>query len=80
MNTLEVVLKMPAEAAKVCCRSVGIETKSEALSRSSIELSSRGDRLTLLIKAQDLSAMRAALNTYLRWISMCAGLTEKPQK
>jgi len=80
MNELAVTLEMPAEAAKICCESVGIEAKSEALSRSSVELTQKGDSLNLRISSQDLGAMRAALNTYLRWIIMCHGLVDDKRK
>lgn len=76
MNRLEVYLKIPAHAAEICRRSVEIETQSEALLRSKVELSCAGEGLKMTVDAADLSSMRAALNTYLRWISMCVDLTE----
>ncbi len=79
MNELSVRLYIPAEAAKVCCQSVGLEAQSEALTRSKVELSCEKDCLLLHITASDLSAMRAAVNTYLRWIIMCCDLTEEKQ-
>lgn len=79
MNELSVRLSMPAEAARVCCESVGLEAKSEALSRSSVELSCADGCLLLHVTATDLGAMRAAVNTYLRWIAMCCDLTEEKQ-
>lgn len=74
MNELKIRLKIPTEIARICCQSVGIETKSEALSRSRVDLGYDENYLKLDIDAQDLSAMRAALNTYLRWIIMCHDL------
>lgn len=74
MNELEIRLKIPTEIARICCQSVGIEAKSEALSRSKVDLGYDENYLKLNIDAQDLSAMRAALNTYLRWIIMCCNL------
>lgn len=74
MNELRIMLEIPAEIAEVCCRSIGIEAESEALSRSKVDLKYDGDYLKLDITARDLGAMRAALNTYLRWIIMCHDL------
>jgi len=76
MNRLEVTLRIPAQAAEICRRSVEIETQSEALIRSKVDLSCDGVGLRMTVTSSDLSSMRAALNTYLRWISMCVGLLE----
>ena len=67
------------ETAQVCCASVGLEAESEALSRSKVELSCEKDALVLHVSALDLGAMRAAVNTYLRWIIMCCDLTAQEQ-
>ena len=69
-------MNIPAKAADICAKAVQMEAQSEALMRSKVELSCEGDRLKMIVIAGDLSAMRAALNTYLRWISMCIGLVE----
>ncbi|MEA3255857.1 MAG: KEOPS complex subunit Pcc1 [Candidatus Altiarchaeota archaeon] len=74
MNELRIRLGVPTEIAEICCRSVEIEAKSEALHRSNIDLEYGRDYLSLNINASDLGAMRAALNTYLRWIIMCCDL------
>ena len=79
MNELSILLTVPGEIAQVCCRSVGLEARSEALSRSKVELSCEDDSLRLNIFAQDLGSMRAAVNTYLRWVIMCCDLTEEKQ-
>ena len=76
MNRLEVTLKIPAHAAEICRRAVEIETQNEALLRSKVELSSDPQGLRMTVLASDLSSMRAALNTYLRWISMCVDLMD----
>jgi tRNA threonylcarbamoyladenosine modification (KEOPS) complex Pcc1 subunit len=75
MNELSIRLEVPGETAQVCCRSVGLEAQSEALSRSKVELSCEKDALILNVNSEDLGAMRAAVNTYLRWIIMCCDLT-----
>jgi tRNA threonylcarbamoyladenosine modification (KEOPS) complex Pcc1 subunit len=79
MNELSIRLAVPGEIAQVCCASVGLEAKSEALSRSKVELSCEKDALILHVSAEDLGAMRAAVNTYLRWIIMCCDLTSEKQ-
>ena len=74
MNTLKVDVSLPTDVAEACVAAVGPETKSEALTRSKLTLKKTADGLRLSIEAEDLHAMRAAANTYLRWIIMCTEL------
>jgi tRNA threonylcarbamoyladenosine modification (KEOPS) complex Pcc1 subunit len=80
MFELEVTINLPIHAAQICRDSIQMEAQSEAISRSRITLSCQGDNLLFHVSAADLPAMRAAMNTYLRWINMCAGLTGSPEK
>jgi tRNA threonylcarbamoyladenosine modification (KEOPS) complex Pcc1 subunit len=77
MFDLEVTIDLPLHAARICAESIQMEAQSEALSRSKIDLSCREDALIFRVAASDLSSMRAAMNTYLRWINMCASLIDK---
>lgn len=38
--------------------------------RTRVHLTSEGDEIVLDVEASDLGALRAALNSYLRWISI----------
>lgn len=38
--------------------------------RTRVSLTSEGDEIILNVEASDLGALRAALNSYLRWISI----------
>ncbi len=76
MNLLEVTINVPSEVADVCCRSIEMETKSDALRRSEITLDRDGNFMNLKIRARDLTALRGSMNTYLRWIAMCLNLTK----
>jgi len=44
------------------------ETKISPASRSKVQVEGKGNRLALVFEARDTSALRAALNSYLRWI------------
>jgi len=44
------------------------ETRISSTSRSKVQAEGKGNRLTLIFEARDTSALRAALNSYLRWI------------
>ena len=76
MNLLHVDIHVPSEAAEVCCRAIEMETKSNALHRSKISLNHTRNLLSLRISANDLTALRGSMNTYLRWIGMCLNLTK----
>jgi len=44
------------------------ETKISSARRSTVQVEGEGNRLTLIFEARDTSALRAALNSYLRWV------------
>ena len=46
------------------------ETKRPATSRSRVQLEVQGCRVTIRIEANDTSALRATLNSYLRWVTL----------
>jgi tRNA threonylcarbamoyladenosine modification (KEOPS) complex Pcc1 subunit len=79
MNELLVTLELTEETAQTCMKAVGLEVEKDVHERSSVELKYGSGLLVLIIKSKDLTSMRAALNTYLRWIIMCSNLigTEK---
>ncbi|MEA2090707.1 MAG: KEOPS complex subunit Pcc1, partial [Thermoproteota archaeon] len=45
------------------------ETESSPTLRSRVELQGNGKSLTLRFEAKDTTALRASVNSYLRWIS-----------
>jgi KEOPS complex subunit Pcc1 len=45
------------------------ETKDCPTLRSTVELKGRKNHLQLLFEAEDTTALRASINSYLRWIS-----------
>jgi len=46
------------------------ETKKPATSRSKVVVEGGDKKLTIRIEAQDTSALRATLNSYLRWVAL----------
>jgi len=46
------------------------ETKRPTTSRSRVQLEGKGKRLIIRIEADDTSALRATLNSYLRWVAL----------
>lgn len=76
MNELRIELRLPKEKVAVCQRALALETENESIQRSKIEVKEFANGLIILVRANDLSAMRAAINTYLRWVIMCCKLIE----
>ncbi|MFP4170580.1 MAG: KEOPS complex subunit Pcc1 [Methanomassiliicoccales archaeon] len=56
-------------------RAVGPEAGRE-IPRARVEASMDGEDMMLRVEASDLSSMRAALNSYLRWIRLCKEMFE----
>ncbi|MFH1055956.1 MAG: KEOPS complex subunit Pcc1 [Candidatus Altiarchaeota archaeon] len=75
MNEFTVSIKVSEDVAKACLKSIKPEIDSDTYGRSKVELKYDGE-LTLRIEAKDLHALRAAANTYLRWLDMCIKLAK----
>lgn len=74
MNTLRMEFKIPEAKAKAILDSVRLEAEKDFHTRSKVKMSYGKGSFLMGIEASDLSAMRAAVNTYLRWIIMCDNL------
>ena len=59
-------VRIEGEEAAVLRRALAPEAGRE-IPKTRVHISGRGRRLTLRIEAQDTGALRAALNSYLRW-------------
>jgi len=75
MNELTVNLKVSKESADAILRSIRPEIEADIHERTHISLAYDGE-LILTITAKDLHAMRAAANTYIRWLDMCMKLVK----
>ena len=73
MNELSINIGMPKQAAKICCEAMGVEIDAvgDEMQRSRVGATYDEGGLNLHITAKDLNALRAALNTYFRWVGMC---------
>lgn len=76
MNTLSIEIETTPEKAEVCKKALELEPKTETLKRSKTEIENKGNTLIIKIKAKDLTALRASMNTYLRWVDMCLQITK----
>ncbi len=74
MNRLELELTLNSDAAEICTRALSLESSHHGTKKSDVEFSYSGDKLKMIVSAEDLSTLRASLNTYLRLIIMCSTL------
>ncbi len=51
-------------------RALRPETQKPLTSRSKVQINEEGKVMTLTFEAQDTSALRAVINSYLRWIAL----------
>lgn len=64
-------IELPSEKmVKTLFKALLPETEKPSTSRSKISIEGESKKLILQIEAKDTSALRAALNSYLRWVSL----------
>jgi tRNA threonylcarbamoyladenosine modification (KEOPS) complex Pcc1 subunit len=76
MNTLTITLELGEEKASAIAKAVGLEAGSELMRRSEVSIRADCGVLAVDLRSDDLSGLRASLNTYMRWIIMCDELVE----
>ncbi len=66
----EIVIQLSSRRhAEAIYKALKPETKHSIGPRSKVEILLRGKTLEIFVFAKDLSALRAAVNSYLRWVS-----------
>jgi len=71
----EITISMDGSRASTIYESLKPETGDES-NRSNVEMKKVPEGLKIIISAQDTSALRASLNSYLRWINGIVGVQE----
>ena len=70
-------LKFPNEKfVALVMDSLGPEAASSSVHRSKVCLSHEGEELTFTFEAEDTTALRASMNTYLRWLQLLNNIYE----
>ncbi|RJS67971.1 hypothetical protein CW680_00815 [Candidatus Bathyarchaeota archaeon] len=67
--TIRISLPSERESA-IIYKALKPETESSPTPRSKVNIDKDGKTLTLTFKASDTTALRAAVNSYLRWIML----------
>jgi len=76
-STGQIDIKLPKRAIDILLISLEPESKTPSSERSTVKLSRTEDGIKLIVVANDTSALRAALNSYLRWIQGILSIIEK---
>lgn len=76
MNSFEAYFTLTEEKAKIMADSLRLESRVLAHERSKTTVSVEGNKLKIEIQSEDLHALRAGVNTYLKWIIMSQQLLD----
>jgi len=74
MHTATIILQHPK--AGVIEKTIRPESAVE-IPRTSVKVSRQDDKLRLDIESGDVNGLRAAVNSYLRWVGMAAEISER---
>jgi len=74
--TAEFKVEVPESLARTLEGSLLPEAESPLSDRSSVEVSLKNGDLIIRIQTSDVMAMRAAVNSYLRWVGAIVGIIE----
>jgi tRNA threonylcarbamoyladenosine modification (KEOPS) complex Pcc1 subunit len=64
----EITIDLPGDLADVMEGSLAPEVERPTSERSQVEVVAGEGKLVIRIKASDVAALRAAVNSYLRWV------------
>ena len=68
---VEIKIELPSvKQVGIFLESLVPETKKVATSRAKVFIEGRGKNLLIRIEAKDTSAVRATINSYLRWVAL----------
>ncbi len=72
----EVTINVPENLLNVIEGSLVPEVEHPTSERSTVEVASEEGKLTIRIEASDVAALRAATNSYLRWVGAILDVVE----
>ncbi|MFW9810970.1 MAG: KEOPS complex subunit Pcc1 [Candidatus Thorarchaeota archaeon] len=74
-STIEIPLESK-ETAELLLAALSPETKSGPSDRATTNVSIRDNVLVIKVEANDITALRAAMNSYIAWVSACLRTVE----
>lgn len=63
--------------ANILCGALLPEAERPSSARSRVTMETKGQLLTIQIRASDIAALRAAMNSYLRWADAVLDVVER---
>jgi len=75
-STAQVEIKLTEKAVEILLIALKPEAETPSSERSTVKLSRDEDKIKILVVANDTTALRAALNSYLRWIQGILNMIE----
>ena len=72
----EITINVPGNLLNVIEGSLVPEVERPTSERSMVEVASEAGKLTIRIEASDVAALRAATNSYLRWVGAILDVVE----
>lgn len=72
----EILIRTSMDLAQILEESLLPEVNSPASERSWVEVEAEGEELFICIGASDVAALRAAFNSYLRWVAAILDVVE----
>ena len=73
-------IELPSEEqAKIVMRALRPEIESSPTRRSEVEIGLDGRKVLLRFKAEDTTALRASVNSYIRWVKLIEDTLSKAE-
>ncbi len=70
-RTSKISIELPSKKmVEILLKALLPETRRSVTSRSKVFVEGIGKRLVIKVQAKDLTALRATLNSYLRWVTL----------
>lgn len=76
----EIQVGASVDVAQILEGSLLPEVRTPTSERSRVEVEAKGDGLVIRVEASDTAALRAALNSYLRWVAAILDVVENVGK
>lgn len=73
----EIRIKASKELVNILLGALQPEAERPSSARSSVSMEAEGRRLAMRVTASDIAALRAALNSYLRWVDAVLDVAER---
>ncbi|MEL9999634.1 MAG: KEOPS complex subunit Pcc1 [Thermoplasmata archaeon] len=71
----EARIRLEIEDSNIICNALSVEGKRN-IPRTNVDILCEGNNVEIIIRAMDFNALRAAINSYMRWINLTMEILE----